>query len=552
MTITLLNLEPASKEDVGSALPILELKTHQDLTLQDIEAVARHGQKVSISQDAWENIKAGHQLVLEAAMQGMPVYGLTRGVGWNKDKPVFQGRNGEKFLSQDLLDLSVKFNCSSLRAHALGLGQPLAEEVVRAGMLLRLKAVLKGETGVQAAVAQAYLDFLNHGITPLVPSRGTVGEADITLGAHIGLAMIGEWDVVYQGQRLAAKQVMADLQIPSLEPIGKDFLSIISNNSLMAGKASLFALDCQRLLDKQLALFTLILEGYNGNIAPFSLAASQARPFVGMSHVAERIRQLVQGSDLLKQSKTRALQDPLSFRTMAYTLGAVWDNIEALKAALTSQNNSSDDNPLVLLDAFSLQEENEQLSRYLLKEGRLGAILPTGNFNFLPVTNRLEYLNQSWAKLAEVMTQQLIRLENPDLTQLSRFLAAPSNPGHAFGAIQKPFLESNVRIKQLAQPLSFSSATLVGNIEDTATMSGLILQNGRAILEGIYELSAFQLLHATQALDLRQGFECGASSRKIWQAYRKQVPFVQEDVAYTSIIEKSIAFWKAYDLIEDK
>ncbi|WP_439258467.1 HAL/PAL/TAL family ammonia-lyase [Lonepinella sp. BR2271] len=526
----------------------LQLTGDRHLTLEQVEQVARQNEEVSLSSQALEKVKKGHEVVLQAALNQVPVYGLTVGVGWNKDKPVFKEKDGKKIVSDELLDLSRKFNRASLKAHALGLGEPLPIETVRAGMLIRLNTFLNGETGVQPEVAQKYVEFLNHGITPVIPARGTVGEADITLSSHIGLAMIGEWDVFYQGKRQSAKEVLQKLNIQPLDPVGKDFLSILSTNSLKAGEASLLTLDAERLLNKQVALFALVLEGYNGNIAPFSESSVNARPYAGVQQIASQLRQTLAGSDLWKVSDTRALQDPLSFRSMAYSLGAVKDNIDGLKSAVEIQINSSDDNPLVLINAPNVDDSQTQLKKYEIKQGEFGAIYPTANFNFLPVVNRVEYLNQSWAKVAEVVSQQLIRLENPNFTQLSRFLAAPENEGHAFGAIQKPFVETSVRIKQLAQPVSFSSVTLAGNIEDTATFSGIALDNARQILQGIVEISSFQLLHGTQALDLRKGFHASPSTQKIWQAYRQQVPFIEQDTPYTDLIEKGIQFWNGYEL----
>ncbi|WP_373817892.1 histidine ammonia-lyase [Glaesserella sp.] len=522
----------------------LELSPTRPLTIEQVIDVAKNDTQVSIDSAGWKNLEQGHEVVLQAALNNVAVYGLTVGVGWNKDKPVFKQQDGKKVLSEELITLSKQFNLSSLRAHAAGMGEALPEHIVRAAMLIRLNTMLKGETGVQVAVAQQYLDFLNHHITPVVPAQGSVGEADITLASHIGLAMVGEWDVFYQGKRQPAKAVLETLNIKRLEPVGKDFLSILSTNSVMAAKSVFLTQEAQALYQKQVYLFGLMLEGYNGNVAPFSVASTQVRPFAYVQKAAEDIRNTLAGSYLWEISENRALQDPLSFRTMAYTLGSVLENIHALKNAVEIQINATDDNPLVLIQAPAVQEP--QLKKYEIAHGEYGAIYPTANFNFLPVVTKVEYLNQSLAKLAEVMTQQLIRLENPDFTKLSRFLSAANNEGHAFGAIQKPFLETTVRIKQLAQPASFYSATLAGNIEDTVTMSGIALENSQKIIDGIYEIDAFQVLHATQALDLRKPSHISKQSERILNAYRQQVPFIEQDSVYTPLIEKGITFWKQY------
>lgn len=520
------------------------LTPERQLTLASVNAVAQQHETVAVSPNAWQNIRAGHDVVLQAALNNQAVYGLTVGVGWNKDHPVFEERQGQRVLSAELLALSRQFNLSSLRAHSAGLGEPLPEAVVRAAMLMRLNTFLNGEAGVSSAVAQQYVAFLNQGLTPIVPSRGSVGEADITLAAHIGLAMVGEWDVLYQGKRQPAKAVMAKLGIQPLQPVGKDFLSILSTNALMAAQAQQVLGAAQRFYTQELALFALMLEGLNGNVAPFSQAAMQARPFPEASVAAADISRQLAGSDLWHGDPKRALQDPLSYRSMAYTLGEVRQAMAQLEAALAVQINHSDDNPIVLIHGLPTADSSSQMQQYLVAGA--GAIVPTANFNFLPVARSVAQLNQALAKLAEVMTQQIIRMENPELTHLPRFLAAPDNHGHAFGAIQKPFVATNQHIKTLAQPLWFDSATLAGSIEDTATMSNQALINSQHIIEGLYEIAAFQLLHGSQAVSLRPGFTLSNSSQSLLHAYRKVVPFVTQDTAYTPLIEKSLRFWRQY------
>lgn len=535
--------------NAGVASPVLELGPSHRLTLQEVKEVALAHRQVAISAAGMRNVKRGNEVVMDAALGGVPVYGLNVGVGWNKDHPVFHEVNGRKVLSDDLLALSVKFNEMSLRAHAAGVGELMSADVVRAGMLIRLNTFLSGAAGVQPEVASIYVDYLNHDVTPVIPSLGTVGEADITLASHIGLAMIGEWDVFYQGKRMPAAEVMKQLKIAPLKPVGKDFLSILSTNSLTAGQATLAALETQAFLDKQVRLFALMLEGFNGNVAPFSETAVAARPYAAMAREATRIRDALAGSDLWRRSADRALQDPLSFRTMAYTLGVAQENLRRLAQDLQIQINASDDNPLVLGLAVTARDagQSEQLQAYRVDgEQSEGAIYPTANFNFLPVASKVEYLNLSLAKLAESMVQQLIRLENPELTKLPRFLAAKTNHGHAFGAIQKPFVEESIRIKQLAQPVSLYGATLAGNIEDTVSMSGLAVRNTEQILDALYHIAAFQLLEGAQALDLRDGFAPSASSKALLASYRERVPFIAQDTPYSGYIEESAKFWRAF------
>lgn len=526
--------------DLVLASQKLELDPRHKLSLQEVYEVAYEQREVKLSSQAIDNIKKSHNVLMEAALLNKPVYGLTVGVGWNKDKPVFYEENGKKNLSKELLELSKKFNVMSLRAHALGLGKTMEEAIVRAAMLIRLNTLINGETGVSLGVAQAYVNFLNNGITPVVPSNGSVGEADITLAAHIGLAMIGEWKVTYKGREYRSLEALKMAGLKPIEIVGKDFLSILSNNSLSNAEAVLNVLKAQKFYHQEIRLFALLLEGFNGNVAPFSEGAVENSGFEALQEVSAKLRQTLVGSDLWKTSPQRSLQDPLSFRTMNYAFANVLTAIKEAKTTLQIQINRSDDNPLVLLK--ELKTQSSQLDAYNIKGS--GAIYPTANFSNLPIVLRIESLNIALARLAENMTQQLIRISNPDFTRLSRFLNAPTNNGHGFGAIEKPFSQSNIMIKNLAQPQSFNTVVLAGNIEDVASMGNLSIRNLGKIIRHLYEISAFELLEGTQALDLREGFVSSKSSSEIKKEYRKIVPFVKEDRVYSEDIFNSIQFAK--------
>lgn len=251
----------------------------QNLTVKQVVGLARDGNaKITLTESAGKRIAEGFDLVMEAALQGKAVYGLTVGVGWNKDRPVFAMKDGKRVLDDDLLKLSRAFNSTSLRAHGAGVGEPMAVEAVRAGMAIRLNQIATGRTGVQSAVAEMYRQFLEQGITPVVPSRGSVGEADITLASHIGLAMVGEGEVVMKGNRIPAARALTEAGIAPLEPVGKDFLSILSTNALTAGQAALLAHDTAGYLQKEAVVFGLALEGFNGNVAHLSQRRTSCAP----------------------------------------------------------------------------------------------------------------------------------------------------------------------------------------------------------------------------------------------------------------------------------
>lgn len=416
-------------------------------------------------------------------------------------------------------------------------------EVVLAAMLIRLNTMLSGSCGAQPEVVQRYIDFLNRDVVPVVPSLGTVGEADITLASHIGLVMIGEWEAFYRGRRLSGAEVLRAAGLQPLKPMGKDALCILSNNALVVGNAVLGAYDAEQYLQRETVVFALNLEGLNGNIAPFLEATTQARPFPGMMEAASLIRDALSGSSLWQVAEYRALQDPLSYRTMAYTLGNALEAVSDLRDILAVQVNHTEDNPMVALDVTRPEHaDSTQLERYMVGGATNGAIYPTASFEALPVVSAVERVSLALATLSDAVTMNILRLDEPEFTHLSRFLAAPGNQGHAFGAIQKSLVALNSENQASAMPVSLDDVPIAGNIEDTATNSQLAVVQMNQIVDNLYQLSSFQLLHAAQAVDLRQGFTLGEKTRPLRDAYRKVVPFVEHDRMFTTDIQQGAVF----------
>ncbi len=517
-----------------------------DLTVEQVVDVARDGAEVKVAAAARGRVARAHQVVLEAAVQNVPVYGLTVGVGLNKDKPVFKQVGGRRVLSEELLDASRAFNLDSLRAHGSGVGEPLPAEVVRASMLIRLNNMLSGGCGAQAEVADTYAQLLNDDVVPVVPSQGTVGEADITLASHIGLVMVGEWEAFHGGRRTSGADALQAAGIEPLRPVGKDFLCIISNNTLVAGDAVLAFHDAEQYLLREVDIFALSLEALNGNVAPFLEATTEVRPFPGMVEAAGRIRAALAGSDLWQASAERKLQDPLSFRDMAYTIGNAIDALADARTVLAVYLNHTEDNPLVSLDSDAERSDSSQLDKYLVKGDVDGAIYPTANFEPIPLVAAVERTSLALARVSGAATMTMLRLVDPEFTHLSRFLAAPGNDGHAFGAIQKTFSAVNAENQALAMPVSLASVAIAGDIEDVATQSQLAVFHLDAIVENLYEIASYQLLHAAQATDLRKDFTLGARTQALHDAYREVVPFVDTDRIFTVDARNGIEFLKAW------
>jgi histidine ammonia-lyase len=513
------------------------------LTVPAIIDVAREGSQVAIDPGAMARVQQSYDLLLAAAAQDIPVYGLNRGVGENKDKTIFSGE-----IDPEARRASERFNANNLRATSAGVGPEAAEEVVRAAMVIRLNTILVGYTGAQPQLAERYRDFLNLRIHPVMPTRASVGEADITILSHIGLAMMGEGEVNFAGRRMPAAQALREAGLAPLVPFGKDSLVIMSSNAYAAALAALVVHDTEHVLAVARKVGALSLEGLNGNVAPFLPPVHAIRPYTAQGRVAAGLLAELDGSYLWQTSAQRALQDPLSFRTMSHVLGVAEDRVGELKELLAIQLNSSDDNPASIPGIAPPPGAPEQIRSYYVTSGRVhGAVIPTANFEPLPWVVSLEALGIAMSHVSRTAAARITRLGTAEFTHLSRFLS-PDETTLAFSAVQKVYAALDGENQELNNPVSTSPLPVAGDIEDTATNSTSAATRVLQMIDNLYYITGLELMHATQAVDLRRkttpALALGRGTGALLQSYREFVPFLDRDRALTPDIQTSYLFLK--------
>lgn len=525
-----------------SALPSPVTLDGSHLTLEQVQAIARDGAPVQLETSRLEMVERAHQLVLVAADADVPIYGLNRGVGLNKDKTLFSGDVADP----EAKAASQKFNRDMLRAHSAGVGPDAPDDVVRAAMAVRLNTAMIGHSGAQREVVEMYRDFLNRGIHPIVPSRGSLGEADITLLSHVGLAMMGEGDVRVEGRRMPAAQALRQAGLRPLQPFAKDGLAIISSNAFSVGWACLVIGDIERTLDASEQIYALSLEGFDGNVAPLLETVQNLRPYPGQRESAERVRSLLAGSYLWgspgSPGSSRQLQDPLSYRCFSQVNGAARDILSELTQQLALQLNSSDDNPAVILDAQPPADAPDQVKAYYVSGG---AVIPTANFEPLSWVLSLENLGIGLAHISSASSERMTRLGDDHFTQLTRFLA-PDPQTLAFSAIQKAYVSLDSENRALAMPTSLNYLNVAGGIEDVATNSLLTVHRLERLNENLRCILGMELLHAAQAVDLRRrkdpALKLGTGTEVLLATYRRVVPFLDRDRPLTPDIQSSDSF----------
>lgn len=542
---------------IGLAMSLAALSANATVTLtgktltQDEAWRVAEGEEVVIAPEALKQVTDSNRLVMTAARQGVEIYGLTVGVGLNKDHKLFEA-SGE--MTETARQASIDFNRNILRSHSVGYGAHLPKETARLAMVVRLNTLLTGRSGAQPYVAELYRDFLNKGITPVIPTRGSIGDADITLASHVGSVMMGEWRAEVDGKVVSGAEALRMKGIRPLVPEGKDGLAILSTNSVGIAMTMSAMREMRRVLELSPVVYGLTLEGMNGNVAPFLAQTVKSHPLAGLSETATEMRATLKGSYLWEKDPTRALQDPLSFRTTIYTISEAKRALHDLDELVNVQINSSDDNPGVILNASKEDLESSQVAQYFVKgEGLEGAIIPSANFEPLPIAIAAERAAIALGHVAHNSLHRTLRLDEDRFSGLSRYLAGPNNTaGHSFGATEDSMVSIYAENVELANPVSLASTPVEGNIEDSASNLPRVANRLERSASNLIDLYAMEMLHNTQAIDLRKmkrsDVKLSEKTQALYDAYRKVVPFVEKDRIFSEDLEAGIKLLKSYDV----
>ncbi len=453
----------------------------EHLTIEDVGSVAERNVPVSLSPGAIEKMQASREPVERLAEGDDPIYGVNTGVGLLADIRVPRE-------DLDQLQLNV------VRSHAAGVGPPLGRAVVRAMMLIRANVLAKGFSGIRPVVAERLCDLLNCGVTPIIPEQGSVGASgDLAPLAHMALVLVGEGEAEFETAMLPGGEALRRAGLEPLQFHPKEGLSLINGTQAMLAIGCLELAAARTLTGSADVIAALTLDALRGTPVAFDPRIHAARPHPGQSQCAERLRRLLEGSEIRQSHITcRRVQDAYSLRCIPQVHGAVRDALAEAARVFSIELNSATDNPLV----FS--EPRPSGSGWPRAE-----ILSGGNFHGEPLAFQLDFLAIVLSALAGISERRIDRLVNPALNEdLPPFLAghAGLESGLMMAQVTAASLVAENRV--LAYPASTGSITTSGNKEDFVSMgmtSALKLQRAvrqtRAVL-------AIEALAAARALDL--------------------------------------------------
>ena len=503
-----------------------------DLSIDQIVMVARYGAKLELSADARQRQADNYGLLLEASAEGIPVYWFNRGTGDQRETVLFEGDP----MSPKNHALVEKTQFERFHSGAQwGTGPEIAnEEIVRAMMVVRANEMVYNAPSAQ--LSQMLLDLLNQRITPVVQSRGTLGEGDLAQLGNVGAAMVGAGEAYLQGVRMTAAQALKAAGLTAIRPFGADDNALTSSNAYATGQAALLVHDAKEAIEWADLIYAIDLNGMNSSITPLSLVVQRDRPEKWLNWHAARVLDMIKGSYLFDTDAKRIIQDPESLRASSIRQASAWEEWAALRDAVVFQANSSDHNPAVnvgLSPEDSWELGTPQLMRFFVKggphsHGQHGYIVSNANWDPYPMANRIEAFVIALANMDIAVMLRIERFRNPFFTGVT---AAEVLHGAGGGFYGYAPVDLQQEIQSLMNPVAPFGSAIVGTVEDLQAQTRIKAQRARQAVDTTFDLLSFDLLEGSVWMDVRKTQDpkrnFGAAPTAAWAAFRRRVPLQQ-------------------------
>ena len=519
-----------------------------NLTIDQIVMVARHGAKVELGAAARRQEADNYGLLLEAAAEGIPVYWFNRGAGDQRETVMFEGDP----MTPKNHALIEKTQAERFRwGSQWGTGPEIAnEEIVRAMMVVRANDMVYNAPSPQ--LSQMLLDLLNKRITPVVQSRGTLGEGDLAQLGNVGAAMVGAGDAYFEGVRMRADQALQKAGLTPMRPFAADDNALTSSNAYATGQAALLVNDARAALEWADLIYAIDLNGMNSSITPLSLVVQRDRPEKWLNWHAARVLDMIKGSYLFDRDAKRIIQDPESLRASSIRQGSAWEDWGALRDTVVFQANSSDHNPAVkaLSPEDSWELATPQLMRFFIKggphsHGQHGYIVSNANWDPYPMANRIENFVIALANMDIAVMLRIERFRNPFFTgvAISQLLPEASENFTDYAPV-----DLQQEVQSLMVPVTPFGSAIVGTVEDLQAQTRIKAQRARQAVDTTFDLLGFDMIQGSLWMDARKAQDpkrvFGTAPTAAWSAFRQRVPLKQDSADAPSIALVASEFLK--------
>jgi histidine ammonia-lyase len=437
-----------------------------------------------------------------------PLYGITTGFGSLYNVTIPQ---------EDLSQLQHNL----VMSHACGSGETVRPEIVKLMLFLKAQSLAYGHSGAQLITVQRLIDMFNHDVLPVVYQQGSLGASgDLAPLAHLSLPLIGLGEVLYKGQVRPSAEVWKELGWEPIRLQSKEGLALLNGTQFMSAHAVWALLKSIRLSKWADRIGAMSLDAYDGRIEPFLPLTHQLRPHRGQISTGKRFLEILEGSELINRPKEH-VQDPYSFRCIPQVHGAVKDNIMYVESVIENEINSATDNPNIFPDD--------------------DMVISAGNFHGEPIAIPMDALSIAMSELASISERRTYQLIH-GLRGLPKYLVA--NPGLNSGFMIPQYTAASIvsQNKGLCWPASCDSIPSSQGQEDHVSMGSNSATKLVRIVDNVETVLAIELFNAAQALEFRRPAKSSPVIERIFEDYRKVVPFIDNDTVMQPLIAKSVQF----------
>lgn len=488
------------------------------LTIDQVVEIARHGAFVGLSEDAKKNIEISRGIVEKNIAEKKVIYGLNTGFGKFVNVAISEGE-------LDKLQLNL------ILSDAVGVGEPFAQDVTRAIMLLRVNALAKGFSGIRLSTVETLIAMLNQGVHPVIPEKGSVGSSgDLCPLAHMVLPMIGEGEAEYQGKVMPGREAMEAAGIPVIALKAKEGLALINGTCAMLGVSSLAVHDAEVLMKTADIASALTVDSLEGITDPYDPRIQMVRPHKGQIDVAANMRRILDGSKLTTRQGQIRVQDAYSLRCLPQIHGASRLAYDYVRSVIETEINSVTDNPLIFPDN--------------------GDIFSGGNFHGQPVAIAMDTLGIAMAEYANVAERRIERLVNPQLSGLPGFLTVEEGINDGFMVAQYAAASLVSENKVLAHPASVDSIPTSANQEDHVSMGTIASRKAATIINHAQNVLSIELICAAQAADFKGADKLGKGTKAAYDVVRREVTFMETDRAIYKDMRKIFKALKDGEILD--
>lgn len=479
------------------------------LSLEAIDEIIKSKSYLELSQSAIDRINFCREyLDKKMAKSKDPIYGINTGFGSLYDRQISDEDLG-------------KLQRNLVLSHACGMGTEVPPEIVKLMLLLKIQGLSYGHSGVQLATVLRLIDFYNNDITPVVYQQGSLGASgDLAPLAHLSLPLLGLGEVYCQETRMSSAEMLEEFGWQPIELQSKEGLALLNGTQFMSAYSVWCFLRAKKLSTKADLIASMSLDAYDGRLEPFDEDLHMLRNHTGQIKTAKNVRDNLNGSQIASRAK-KHVQDPYSFRCIPQVHGASKDALKYIEKVIENEVNAVTDNPTIF-------PERDK-------------IISGGNFHGQPLALALDHLAIACAELGSISERRTFKLISGN-RGLPPYLVAL--PGLNSGFMIPQYTAASIvsQNKQLCTPSSVDTIDSSNGQEDHVSMGANGATKCFQVVQNLQKILGIELMNAAQALEFRRPLESSEKVEELLYNYRKEVPFVNEDVLLSDLMRASFSF----------